>query len=144
MEKEFDLALMEAPASNVFGIAQPESCSCQIWHYGVGHSVLSIYVRYSATAGISHKGFYLVFDSVRYFEGPFTWPGANFCTTPLDEYLRLLHLLQLSEKVDPGSLPETYALSPPVQGRLFTVDAINLQVKIIASHVSMVDKLPEV
>ena len=140
MQKEFDVSIMEAPASNVFNIKDPETYSCRVWHFSVGHSTLAIQVTRTQHSNSPDEVFFLEFDSVRYYEGPLTWHGANFGTTSLESYAKLLHRLQSLEPIEHTVPTETYEIDPSVSDRLFEVQLANLSVKIIASHVTRLDE----
>lgn len=137
MQKEFDVSEMKAPASNVFNIGDPETYSCRVWDYAVGHSVLTIEVIRIRYPGLPDDLFFLEFDSVRYYEGPLTWQGAEFCTADLERYLNLLLKLQGSEALEEAELSEIYEGVLRIPGRLFEVQTANFSVKLIASFVTM-------
>jgi hypothetical protein len=143
MIKEIEIGNMEHPAENVLGLEKPENYSCQIWYYTPSHSNLIVLLNEKDRA----KGtppLYLVFDSVRFFEGPLGWNGANFCTSTLYDYAELNIALQIDEE-----LPENFVQKMVDQmedqkwpSRLFTLSVNDkIQVRILASYAALTDDL---
>lgn len=81
--KEYNISDIPFDASNVFELEEPGSCSCQVWSYDKGHSILTICL-------FSPKGeirSFISFEGVSYFQGPMWWHGANFKRSDIDVHV---------------------------------------------------------
>lgn len=119
--REFDF-----DTRNVFGFDAPEKYTCSINAYDAERNRLSVSVNGS-------NGCLLIFTGMRYFEGPFYWKGANFCTGSAEATTRLVHLLASPEFLDEDALNAIRPFSSDFTPRLFVVETVNFSVKIIAS-----------
>lgn len=138
--KEFNISNMKAPCENVFDIKNPDLYHCRVAKYEQGHSVMHIALR-SLEIGDANPNFYLVFEDVKYFEGPMIWEGANFCTVSLEEYGKYIEKIQSREKVVDSQASLLLDFQMPIPGRLFVVNTPNLQIKLISNIVTLTDDI---
>ena len=97
---------------------------CLVGKYEIGHSTLSLVVRNRVSR--TRQNFFIVFENVKYFSGPFRWQGVNFKLATREECLeRLLQANIYSEDTKLGD--ET-----PM--KLYQVDLGAMVVEIIASY----------
>jgi hypothetical protein len=127
---------VETSMSNVFGLQDPQRFSCSIWAYSAGLSRMVI--RVSEREDLeSAETMYLTFESVRYFEGPVAWSGANFCTGTSIECADILTDIGFAD-IPRNELLDILERST----RLYIVRVINRSVKLIASKVSVTEETP--
>ena len=90
-------------------IDEPSLYHCSIFRYSQSHRILTAAVH-------KHKGdpetaFYLVFESVWYFQGPMSWAGIDFEIANIDERKTLLQkVFQNTKDNMMDSLSQQYAL----------------------------------
>lgn len=77
---------------------------CQIYHYNLGHSELSIHLVYET------ENYYLHFSGVRYFCGPMIWQGANFQLASAEQCLELVRRIRKSVQIPDEMIPEVFQL----------------------------------
>lgn len=131
------MANIEHDTDNVFNISEPGRYRCQIYHYHnrLSRLYLSVYKGQNQAAA-----FYLLFPDLGYVEAPINWQGANFRITPKQECIDLMLKTAL---VGPAILqfPEAYG-SITNHAYLYTVDALEQPVRIIAGRATLLQHLP--
>ena len=86
--KDSTLSRQERAYSLLSDIANPQDYSCRVLVYSRGHS--QMYVTAESTTSAPDKPVVLVFDAVRYFEGPMGWQGLDFRLGSVSERINLL------------------------------------------------------
>jgi hypothetical protein len=119
------------------GIDNPEFCYCTLWMYTSHHSELAIRIMSTPSDTPATKKFYWIFAGVIYHEGPEKWQGADFyLANPERDSLLKKIINPAVGNVDLLIRNDFYQLFK------FSGKTSGLEVKIIASGVNRVEKLP--
>ena len=86
---------MKLSQENVLKLEHPNEYSCIVFHYRVNHSTLLVQARPKNPGHL--KSFYIAFDGVEYYEGPFVWGSANVSIATDDEFKDFLTKLGLPD-----------------------------------------------
>ena len=129
MLEKYDPAKIPMGMDNIFGLSNSQNFTCQVIRYSPSHSILSIEV-----IGINTNDIYVIhFENVRFFEGTFYWSSANFCTSTVDDYSRILYsIANKTEEIDNKFRESLLTQSE----RLFVVRLPTRSIKIVASAIT--------
>ena len=94
-KNDFQVISGNEPDSNILGLATPNTNGCMIWRYQAGHSMMLIRIETG-----KDTFFFLTFEYVRYYEGPFSWIGANLEIGTETEKSQLLRKLGNDDFMD--------------------------------------------
>lgn len=131
------MAKIEHGSTNAFNISNPARYRCQIFHYHrkLSRLYLSVYQGQREA-----PAFYLLFADVAYIEAPMSWLGAGFDIAERDECIALmLNLGLVGEAIH--QFPDAYA-SITDYARLYRVESVHSQIRIIASSGSILRTIP--
>jgi hypothetical protein len=143
MMKIFSSADIAPNSTNIFNIPESENYSCRVMQYVASHSKLVIMLHHRLKTGMPFNGVYLIFTFVLYFEGPFWWEGANFCSASREELVRLQMQIHARQKINEQQIHSIIASSNSTAECLFLVQTANLTVKILSSQVILTQEPPQ-
>jgi hypothetical protein len=133
VEKFIKVSRIPDNAENVLELETPERYSCRVWRYAAGHSRLAIALNQDDAN--SYDPIYAIFEAVDYFEGIMSWKGANLKAASREESIKQKMNIQGTPIAKLPELPYTLPM------RLFTFDAANVQIKILASLLTLTDDI---
>jgi hypothetical protein len=115
---------MNLPNYQILDVTDPQKYYYAVWGYSASHSLMA--VRAIKESSETRQIFYMIFETVQYFEGPMRWEGC-FRVGNADECLRLLRSVKGFNNIS-----EDYLLS---KFRLFqTIVLGQVEVKIVAQN----------
>ena len=129
---------MDSVINNVFKIADAETYSCVIRGYTSGHSQMFMQLYQSPPE--SKNAFYLIFETVLYFEGPMSWHKADFRTGTYRECSEVMDLLRRGGLTIPDQMVDAYLN----KYQLFVLEDPNLRVRIFAERVYRTTSTPRI
>ena len=106
-------------------IQDKDRYECLVGKYEIGHSQMTILAR--KLSSTTRSNYYVIFEDVRYFSGPFRWMGFEFSIGTREECKQILVRTKLYS-ADPSLLEKTSM-------KLFKVNLGEEVVKIIAGDV---------
>jgi hypothetical protein len=117
---------------NVFELHHTDKYNCEVVEFTASLKKLTLML----IGGIGHN-YKVLFRGVRYFQGPMFWKGADFYTSSMEELTELIYRIKYPEKIDAEAkgYMETFSTNIPI--RLFIVDTMKLQIKIVASRIEI-------
>ena len=133
MEKFIKVSQLPDNAENVLELETPERYSCRVWRYAAGHSRLAIALNQDDAN--SYDPNYAIFETVEYFEDIMSWQGANLKVASREESVKQKMNIQGTPIAKLPELPYTLPM------RLFTFDVANVQIKILASLLTLTNDI---
>ena len=129
---------MNLSVTNILDLADAETYTCVVEAYLSGHSQLVL--RVYRPSYITENTFFLIFETVKYFEGPLSWRNADFRVGTADECKELLALLRQGGL----EIPEEMLNAFLKRYRLFAINSPSVQVRIFAEKIYRATNVPRI
>jgi hypothetical protein len=137
MKKEFSVSNIHPSAKNVLELPDADNYYCRVFDYKPGHSNMTLVLTHKDST--RWDDFYLLLDSVRYYEGPFWWTGINISKGVWSEFLKLYFKVTGQGNFTEKEIEE-FEIDPDFSGELLVIPTPHFTIKIIASYMMLSDE----